>query len=194
MIGDWRILRASDYRTMAWKNGGGTTAEIARWPEAAAGDFHWRLSMATVASDGPFSVFPDVDRSLAVLDGLGMELTIAVDPPVRLTSESDPFGFAGDRPAHARLLGGPVVDLNIMTVRDRCRHAMRRARVPRGDTLRLGHEHHLVLVEAGAVEASSHHATAMLAARDTLIASGGAVELAPMGSAATLIVICIEAP
>ena len=60
-----RILRAPDYRVMPWKNGGGTTTEVAVSPEGAGLDhFDWRISMARVEQDGPFSTFPGIDRTL----------------------------------------------------------------------------------------------------------------------------------
>ena len=62
-----KLLRNSDHRRMPWKNGGGETVEVIVHPEGASlSDFGWRVSMATVASDGPFSVFPGIDRTLAV--------------------------------------------------------------------------------------------------------------------------------
>ena len=54
-----RILRASDHRVMLWKNGGGSTTEIAVFPPGAGiGAFDWRVSMASVVGDGAFSAFP----------------------------------------------------------------------------------------------------------------------------------------
>ncbi len=41
---------------MPWKNGGGSTLELLQEP-AADGGFHWRLSIADVATPGPFSTF-----------------------------------------------------------------------------------------------------------------------------------------
>ncbi len=50
-----QILRASDHRVMPWKNGGGSTTEIAVFPiDSGLDAFDWRVSMATVAADGPF--------------------------------------------------------------------------------------------------------------------------------------------
>lgn len=75
-----KILRASEYKTMPWKNGGGVTVEIAIHPPSASMDaFDWRISMATVAQDGPFSSFPGIDRTLAIIEGNGMALAIAGD-------------------------------------------------------------------------------------------------------------------
>ena len=72
-----RILRASGHKRMPWKNGKGETIEIAVFPEGASVDtFDWRISMAPVASNGPFSVFPGIDRTLSILTGDGMMLSV----------------------------------------------------------------------------------------------------------------------
>lgn len=112
------ILRAGDYRRMRWKNGGGETAEIAVFPEdAGLDDFGWRVSMATVEAGGPFSVFPGVDRTLSILEGEGMVLDIEDRKPATLTEVSEPYSFPADVATSAELLGGPIVDLNVMTRR-----------------------------------------------------------------------------
>jgi environmental stress-induced protein Ves len=129
-----RHLPAAGYRTMPWKNGGGITREIAVFPEA--GDFLWRLSLATVASDGPFSAFPNIDRTLTVLEGEGIELSVEGSGPARLRPGA-PFAFPGDLPASARLLGGAVVDFNVMTRRDRLTHRVEACRS--GAAATLGH-------------------------------------------------------
>ncbi len=70
-----KLYRAHDHKRMPWKNGGGETVEIAVFPPGAGvDDFDWRISMATVASDGPFSIFPGIDRTLSILDGAGLSL------------------------------------------------------------------------------------------------------------------------
>ncbi|MFN9927385.1 MAG: HutD family protein, partial [Phenylobacterium sp.] len=59
------LLRAADRLAVPWKNGGGITRELAVWPPGASfDDFVWRVSMAEVHQDGPFSSFPGVDRIL----------------------------------------------------------------------------------------------------------------------------------
>lgn len=123
------ILRAENHRRMRWKNGGGETAEIAVFPEGAGlDDFGWRVSMATVEAGGPFSAFQGVDRTLSVLEGEGIVLDIEGWPPATLTEGSAPFGFAADAATHARLVGGPITDLNVMT-----RRGLYRNRVSRHD-------------------------------------------------------------
>ncbi|MFF3651552.1 HutD family protein [Streptomyces sp. NPDC002181] len=116
-----RILRAGDREAVAWKNGGGVTREIAAWPEGAAmADFGWRISLAEVAADGPFSAFPGVDRTLTLAEGAGMDLTVA--GARRLVDERyAPQEFPGDVPTGCRLVDGPVVNFNVMYRRDRVR-------------------------------------------------------------------------
>jgi len=70
-----KIWHKQDYKTMPWKNGGGSTTELAVFPEGAGLDeFYWRLSMAQVSSDGAFSHFAQIDRTLAILTGQGLVL------------------------------------------------------------------------------------------------------------------------
>lgn len=122
-----RILRAADHRVMPWKNGGGSTTEIAVHPEGAGLDtFEWRLSMATVASDGPFSVFAGVDRTLAVLEGEGIVLSVEGRPDVTLTRASPPLSFPADALTSARLVSGPILDFNVMTRRGWLTHRVER--------------------------------------------------------------------
>lgn len=41
-----------------WRNGGGATREVARHPQGAAADgFEWRVSVADIGADGPFSAY-----------------------------------------------------------------------------------------------------------------------------------------
>lgn len=122
-----RLLRATDHRRMPWKNGGGETTEIAVSPEAAGMTaFDWRISMATVAADGPFSRFPDVDRTLSILSGGGLRLEIQGMAPLMVTTASEPVSFPADAVTSAVLLQGPVVDLNVMTRRGRFTHRVTR--------------------------------------------------------------------
>ncbi|MEV7416626.1 HutD family protein [Streptomyces sp. NPDC089919] len=109
-----RVLRAEGRAAVPWKNGGGVTREVAAWPEdAGTGDFGWRVSLAEVGSDGPYSVFPGVDRTLTVVAGDGLELTVA--GARRLVDERYvPLDLPGDAPTECRLLGGPVVNFNVM--------------------------------------------------------------------------------
>lgn len=119
-----RILRSADYPTRPWKNGGGTTREIIVTPPGASlDDFHWRLSLARVDRDGPFSRFDDVDRTLVLLSG-AMTLH-EQDRRIELVRD-EPVTFAGERVMDATLRGGSTLDLNVMTRRGRAQHTVRR--------------------------------------------------------------------
>jgi uncharacterized protein len=79
-------------------------------------DFGWRISMAEVRDAGPFSVFPNVDRHLAVLEG-HLLLDVHGRGVTALTPDSPVLRFPGDLAASASLPFGPVTDLNVMTRR-----------------------------------------------------------------------------
>ncbi|MFD0462192.1 HutD family protein [Microvirga aerilata] len=101
-----RVIRNADLVRVAWKNGGGTTAEVAAFPEGSGFDtFGWRISMADVESDGPFSVFPDIDRTLIVVEGNGIELDVE-GVPFRLDRASP----SSPSPARMRRSGGSCRD------------------------------------------------------------------------------------
>ena len=155
-----RILRAADYRVMPWKNGGGTTTEIAVSPDGAGLDeFDWRMSMARVEGSGPFSSFAGIDRTLSVLEGEGIVLDVADRPAVRLTPASAPLAFPADLPTSAALIAGPITDLNVMTRRGRMLHSVERLAISQpvdiatraGSTLILCQKGEAFFPEAGSI-------------------------------------------
>jgi len=116
-----RVLRTRDYRRMRWKNGGGWTIQLAAHPQAdadASGVFDWRISIAEIESDGAFSTFAGCERWIALLEGIGMELTIDDADPVRLDQRLRFTRFAGEAQTAAKLLSGPVRDFNVIVRRD----------------------------------------------------------------------------
>lgn len=118
------------FTAMPWKNGGGTTHEIARFPAESA-DWDWRISIAEVAQDGPFSAFPGCDRALLLLSGAGMRLRIA-GREADLRRPGDSVCFAGEDAVEACLSDGPTVDFNAIWRRDAVDIALeRRAMVGR---------------------------------------------------------------
>jgi len=167
-----KILRAAAHRRMPWKNGGGETFEIAISPPGAALDkLEWRVSMAVVAQDGPFSIFPDIDRTLCVIDGRGMELDFGADGGIRtVTRDTAPFPFPADLRVEARLLGETITDLNVMTRRGRYRHRVDRLAIDGELTLDIDAEQSLLFCEEGnvscAVESAAEY---QLGPRDCLL-------------------------
>ncbi|PDT18809.1 HutD-family protein [Rhizobium sp. J15] len=176
-----RILRASDHKRMPWKNGGGETVEIAVSPEEAGlAGFDWRVSMATVATDGPFSIFPGIDRTLVILDGNGMVLDIEGSAPVLLTVASDPLAFPADIPVGARLQDGAITDLNVMTRRGGLAHTLSRIELDGSSSMGLPAPTCLLLCHSGALSFRRGDETGALAAGDALLienAAGAELEI-----------------
>ena len=113
-----RVLHSRDYQSTRWKSDGGWTTESARQPKIDdGGDFRWRVSIADIESDGPFSVFPGIDRDLLLLAGNGMELDINGRAPIRLTQRFQHIRFAGEDAVVCRLMAGPTRDFNVMAQR-----------------------------------------------------------------------------
>ncbi|MGZ5200711.1 MAG: HutD/Ves family protein [Telluria sp.] len=112
---------------VSWKNGGGSTTEIAiAPPEAGFDDFEWRISLATIANDGPFSQFPGVDRTLVLVEGHGATLDIDGEDRVVLCDDDPVLCFSGESHVVAKLNRGPTTDFNVMTRRDLCHHEVGR--------------------------------------------------------------------
>ena len=111
-----RVVAASENRRVRWKNDGGWTTEIARDPLDGE-RFRWRISIAEIERDGPFSSFPGIDRDLLLLDGSGIELDIDDAPPRRLAQRFERVHFPGESRVDRRLLAGPTRDFNVMADR-----------------------------------------------------------------------------
>jgi environmental stress-induced protein Ves len=111
------VLSPSDYRRMPWKNGGGFTTEIAAHPPGSGfASFAWRVSVADIDHDGPFSPLAGVDRTLVLLAGGGVRLE-GDGEPLELRAAFEPVSFSGDRSLTCSLVAGPVRDFNLMVRR-----------------------------------------------------------------------------
>lgn len=120
-----RLLPAADRIARPWKNGGGVTFDVASFPDGSTLDtFAWRISIAEVASDGPFSRFEGIDRSTAILSGEGFRLAFADGRVEDLRLDAPALAYPGDLATDCTLLGGPVRDLNVMTRRGAYRHRL----------------------------------------------------------------------
>ncbi|WP_216069886.1 HutD family protein [Acinetobacter oleivorans] len=105
------LIRADQYTKMLWKNGAGFTLEIAR--SQGDTDFEWRISMADVTTSGPFSLFPNKQRIISVLDGKGMVLHVD-DLPAKTLNQGDIFAFHGESQVQSELVDGAIRDLNLI--------------------------------------------------------------------------------
>lgn len=110
-----RVVPANEYRRERWKNGFGWTREIVRVPEGDAWD--WRLSIAEIEQDGPFSTFPGIDRELVLIRGNGLRLHVD-GHAVELSPPHGRHRFAGEQTVHGELVDGVTHDFNLMWRRD----------------------------------------------------------------------------
>lgn len=154
-------LTLADYQPMQWANGRGTTLEMVR--KDGPDGLLWRLSIATVAEDGRFSLLPGIDRTLTVIDGPGFSLE---GGGIRLAARPFlPICFPGEAPLAAINVAAPSMDFNVMTARNHYRHAVALARPGR-----LPGQSFLLALEAGRARVNDQ--TLGLARHDLLILHG----------------------
>ena len=179
-----RILRNADYPTRPWKNGGGTTRDIVVSPPCASlDDFDWRLSLAQVDRDGPFSRFDNVDRTLVLLSG-AMTLREG-DRQIHLV-RNEPFAFAGERAIEATVGAGATLDFNVMTRRGRAKHTARRELFSQRSNIDASAANVLVLfaLERGLIVDGEQ-----LGVHDTAIVDAGRVAIAAAANSVAALVI-----
>ena len=114
-----RIVAWGDLTPQPWRNGGGVTREILSRRRSNSGawvpagdDWDWRLSIADVDRAGAFSSFPGMTRTLTVIEGATVTLTIG-----GVTKELEkhrPFTFDGGASTSAEIPHGPIRDLNLI--------------------------------------------------------------------------------
>lgn len=109
-----QILTSADYKTMPWKNGLGSTIELARDAGQDMQQFLWRISMADVSTNGPFSIFPDRQRLLSILEGEGLRLNFVQRGLQQTVRGLDVCAFSGEDVIESVLLDGPVRDFNLI--------------------------------------------------------------------------------
>lgn len=189
------IQRFDEHLKMPWKNGLGITREVISRPASdGSGGFDWRISLATVGASGPFSIFAGIDRTIAVLRGDGMHLTVdgRQEPP--LLVESSPFAFSGDAEVQADCLGGETLDLNVMSRRGIIVHHMTKIAVSAAQTLSVsGGTVAIVFSGDAVVKIDSMRSDLRLG--DTIICEQTPFELAiePLGADCGLYVIEVAA-
>jgi len=101
------VVRAAALVAAPWVNGGGVTRVIADGPL-------FRLSLATIAGEGPFSLLPGVLRHFALVTGRVDLVGTAPCFPAMLDAISAPITFSGDVAVHATPRSGPALALNLM--------------------------------------------------------------------------------
>ena len=108
------IQRFSEHLKAPWPNGRGTSYEIASQTPGVSG-WTWRVAIAPVVEDCDFSHFENVHRQLLIISG--GEMILDVGGEIVICKPGEVAVFAGDLATTAKLVDGPIVDLNLMTVR-----------------------------------------------------------------------------
>jgi environmental stress-induced protein Ves len=195
-----RLVKAADYRRERWRNGLGWTNEIARGcialddgdptDRGAPDAWDWRLSIAEIDRDCAFSTFTGIDRTLVLLDGVGMTLGFADGEVVSLGKRGAQIDFAGERDLGCVLADGPTRDFNVMWRRDRliAAVAIRRAAATSELSMAPGDIIAVYMLD-GTMTCADGATSFAIDQGDTLIAqSQGTLVLRPEGSAEMLVV------
>ena len=120
MMKPFKIQPPESFRTLPWRNGLGSTVELLLENSTQREEFSWRLSIASVATGGPFSDFSGYDRTLLLLEGAGITLNNPNGTCITLNSSLDCAHFKGEDLIDASLHDGPIKDFNVMTLRSIC--------------------------------------------------------------------------
>ncbi|MEH0580332.1 HutD family protein [Streptomyces sp. B21-108] len=121
------MLDPSQVAPTPWRNGAGATRELTTETDAS-GQVLWRISVADLDRDAPFSTFPGLDRLFVALG----PLRLTVDGRQQPLAAGDQARFAGEAPVTVAL-DAPTRALNVMTRRGACRAevTLRPASAPR---------------------------------------------------------------
>ena len=170
-----RLLSPLAYHATPWKNGGGTTTEIAVHPEGAGwDDFVWRVGIADIRKSGVFSSFPGIDRSIMLLDcPAGSGMTLSVDGNNIEMIQHEFVDFAGEAASHALLRGESARDFNVMTRRAVMNHRRGWKSIAANESFRLGGANtRFVYVATGEAHLVGTASARKVSPGESLIASG----------------------
>ena len=171
------VITPAHWQTQRWQNGGGITHQLCRQDDEQG--LLWRVSIAEVASDGPFSRFDNIDRIIMLLTGGGFSLHGVGTNPQLLDTPLTPFTFAGETPIHCTLLNGAVRDFNLMTRRAAVQADLQVLTIGRAAQQLPLSAQTLIYVASGSLEVVLENQHISLAARQTLSLTGeiGSVQL-----------------
>lgn len=184
-----RLLAAADYRVMPWKNGGGTTTELHVHHPSTDG-FAWRVSIAEVGSDGPFSRFDGFDRHIMTIAGNGFILEGGPGGDIDVSRRYEPCQFPGEWPIHCRLCDGPSRDFNLMARRAGFESSLTIARGATGCDLQAGGGWIFAHVLAAAAATPSH----ILHTSNSLLLEPGERVALQLPQPAAIVAICTVTP
>ena len=183
-----RLLPARDRDASRWRNGGGTTWEVAVGSAPHGGDFDWRISIAEVSQPGPFSAYPGIDRIITVIEGAGLDLT--VDGSRHVLGPYEPFRFRGEATTSGSPVGGVTRDLNVMVRRDSLTAEIDLVDLAPGEALKLPEPigTTVVIVLDGQVRGAEGDRRFELLTLDGLLGAGHPVMLVGDGAARVAVI------
>jgi len=115
-----RRIAPAEFRRMPWRNGAGSSDQILSWPADDDDRFVWRAALATIERPGPFSGWPGIDRTFALVGGDPVVLDFDARPPVSV-KRGEVARFRGEDAPGCRLVGGTARAFNLMVRRGRGR-------------------------------------------------------------------------
>lgn len=145
-----------------WKNGEGTSQELLRFEDN--GELEFRISIAKVHKDSPFSHYPGLFRDLIILKGEGVDLLYENNIKT-LIPLSEVFNFSGEEKIFCHLIDGPVLDFNVFS-RKRCQ--TRILKLLKGERMESLSTNHYFYIVSGSVLVQEAEI-----AKDTLIEALG---------------------
>ena len=151
-----------------WRNGQGVSWEIAACKQEGAADFSWRFAKARIDHDVAFSVYPGMDRIFMMIEGQGMDLEFEGGKVLQVHEKFVPHEFSCDVPLVCKLKGGPSLDLNLFTARDKFQADCEVVIVDGELQFNFQNQITLIYVLEGSCAVAGH----LLAAGDTVISEG----------------------
>lgn len=106
-----QLLHPSGYHSQPWKNGGGVTHEIVRWP--SQGPYDVRISLADDRVAGPFSLFPGYRRWSYLAGDAPIQIVVA-GVPTLLSRPGELLEVDGEVELSCLLPSGPTRLLNFL--------------------------------------------------------------------------------
>lgn len=137
------VVRTGDVTPQPWANGAGSTREL-----LSADDGSWRVSLADIDRDGPFSAFPGRARLLTVVDG--PVLALVLDGVEQVVEPRRPFAFSGDAEVMASIPDGAVRVLNVIVDPAAVRPFVTVLELGRGSRLPLAGDQAALVLAGGA--------------------------------------------
>jgi environmental stress-induced protein Ves len=171
------VLKAiawADLPPQPWRNQRGITRTVASHFEGGA--MLWRVSVAEIEQDGPFSTFPGFSRTAVLMRGAGLTLE-SEGAHHRFGGVGEAWQFDGEDQVHARLGETPARLWNIMVARDRLEA---RTDITRGSggSIEAGSMCALLVLDGSVSLADEGQTVARVAKDEILILEAGHAELA----------------